>query len=176
MRLRRNIKFDLVIYSCLFGASTLLILGAKSYCASLDEYHGLTSEIKSAFGEIKGKNNTTDNSENEKPDFLKDLNEKEIINNYLYSILDGINTDQKLTAEMIKSWNNFEIINTSYIKEITTTYFSYGFTLKISNKDAQLPTKPNKELSTDDYIVINLIANITTKNNDNKVKSIDIPS
>ena len=76
---------------------------------------------------------------------------------------------------MVKTWNNYEVINTNYIKEITDTYYSYSFDLKIPNKKAQLPTNENKELSTDEYTVISLIANISIKNNENQVKSIDIP-
>ena len=77
---------------------------------------------------------------------------------------------------MIKSWQNFEIINTKYLKKITDTYYSYSFDLKIPNKNAQLPTKENQELSTEEYTVITLIANISIKNNENIVKSIDIPT
>ena len=174
MRLRRNIKFDFIIYGCLLGASALLVFSAKSYCASLEEYNGFTSEIKNALKEIQGK---TDNEYNEeKPEALSNINEKELIETYLYSLLDDIKTDSNISQEMIKSWNNYEIINTQYIREITDTYYAYSFDVKISNQDAILPTSKDKKLSTDDYIIINLIANISTKNNINQVKSIDIPT
>ena len=174
IRLRRNIKFDFIIYGSLIGASTLLIFGAKSYCASLSEYNGFTSEIKNAIKEMKGEE-TVNIPQNEKPEILNNINEKEIINNYLYSLLDGINTNETISSDMIKSWQNFEIINTNYLKEITTTYYSYSFDLKISNPNALLPVKKNEKLSTKDYTVITLIANISIKNNENLIKSIDIP-
>ncbi len=173
MRLRRNIKFDLIIYSCLLGASTILVFGAKSYCASLSEYNGLTKEIKNAFKEIKGEEEQPALVA-EKPSILNDLNEKEIINNYLYSINDEIITDQTISKDMIKTWNNYEIINTNYLKKITDTYYSYSFDLKINNLNATLPTPKNEKLSTNEYLVITLIANISIKNGENKVKSIDI--
>ena len=176
MRLRRNIKFDFIIYGCLIGASALVISSAKSYCASLTEYNGFSSEIKNAIKEIKGEEITETPTIEEKPEILNKLDEKSIINNYLYSVLDEINNDQKLTSDMIKSWQNFEIINTKYLKKITDTYYSYSFDLKIPNKNAQIPTKENKELSTNEYSVITLIANISIKNNENIVKSIDIPT
>ena len=174
MRLRRNIKFDFVIYGCLLGASTLLVFGAKSYCASLSDYNGLSSEIKNAFKEIKGEP-IESTPQVEKPSILDNIDEKTIINNYFKSIVDEISTDKNITPSMVKTWNNYEVINTNYIKEITDTYYSYSFDLKIPNKKAQLPTNENKELSTDEYTVISLIANISIKNNENQVKSIDIP-
>ena len=175
MRLRRNIKFDFIIYSCLLGASSLLVFSAKSYCASLSEYNGFSSEIKNALKEIKGDSNKNDYSE-EKPEVLSNINEKELIENYLYSILDDIKTDQNISKEMIKSWNNYEIINSEYIREITNTYYSFSFDVKIPNQNAILPTDKNEKLSTEDYIIISLIANISIKNDINQVKNIDIPT
>ena len=89
MRLRRNIKFDFVIYGCLLGASTLLVFGAKSYCASLSDYNGLSSEIKNAFKEIKGEP-IESTPQVEKPSILDNIDEKTIINNYFKSIVDEI--------------------------------------------------------------------------------------
>lgn len=174
MKLRRNVKFDFIIYNCLLGASVFLIIGAKSYCASLDNYNGFSSEIKNALKEIKGEANV-EVSETE-PDQLANLDKKQLIETYLYSLLDEAKTSSTLSSEMIKSWQDFEIIDTKFLKTITDTYYSYSFDVKIPNSKALLPIEKNEDLSTNEYVVITLIANISTKNNLNQVKSIDLSS
>lgn len=174
MKLKRNVKFDIIIYSCLIVATVLLVMGTKSYFLSLDEYSGLTSEVKTAIKEMKNEEEIVEDII-EKPATLDDINEQELIENHLYNILDNISRDENISQDMIRSWNNFEVINTNYIREITPTYHSYSFDLKIHNLSAKLPVT-KKEESTDEYIIITLVANISIKDSKYQVKTIDIPN
>lgn len=173
MRLRRNIKFDLIIYSSLIGAVIILGFGTKAYFESLDDYKGFKKEVKSALKEM---NNTNEEPIVEvaspQPEITYNINEKDLITNYLESILDNIKQDEIVTNDMIRTWGSYEIIETKYLKQITDTYYSYVFKIKINNPAAQLPTSQIDEMSTSEYVCLTLIANLVITPNECYVKGL----
>ncbi len=175
-RLRRNVKYDFVIYNCLIGAAVLLGLGAKDYISSLDEFHGLKDEVKSAVKEMQNTNLNEPEQVlfEEKPSSLDNIDEKSLINKYLNNVRDDIIKDQIITYEMIKTWNSFDIIETQYIREITDTYFTYSFIIKIpNNKNSLLPINKEDAISDEQNIYISLKANIVINDKESYVKNLE---
>ncbi len=157
---RKINKYDIVIYSCLLAAIAFLVLGGKDYFTTLDEETTVKDEFKSALKEI---NNTeeedipTDTNTGEpEPENLVNFDKFSIVQKYLDSILDQIVKDKLITYKMIKTWDEYSVLNMQYQKEVTDKYYEYVVDIKISNKNANLPTEENKDLSTDEYSVITL--------------------
>ena len=71
-----------------------------------------------------------------------------ILTDYINDLLDQIKTDNVLTYETLRSWNEYEITNIKYDKEVFNNYHSYIVEFEIKNQNALLPTKKNKEKST----------------------------
>ena len=164
-KLKRKIKYDFTIYTCLLLA--LILIGYSSY-SYLDTH---SYSIK----DILPKKETI--TIEEEPKELKKINKKELLNNYIIQLLDKIETDQVLTYDIIHSWNSYEILDIKYKRQITNNYYTYQTNIKINNVKALIPTTKNKELSTSVYIVITLKVNILHDLNNDKymVKGLDIP-
>jgi hypothetical protein len=115
---------------------------------------------------------------NTEPEALTKEDKKSIVKKYLDSLLDRIYDDSLITYEMIKTWGNYEVLNINYERKITDNYYAYSIDIKINNLDAIVPTNKNEALSTEEYIVISLNANITYLESKNGyiVKKIDIPA
>lgn len=173
--MKKNKKYDIIIYGCLAGAFIFLVLGYWDNLSDLKD-NGLSHAVKESFQE--------EPASEEQPKL--DLEPKELVNTdkqgiiqkYLDSLLDRINVDVLISYDMIKSWEKYEILNVEYIRKIADNYYAYKVDIKISNKDAILPTDKNKELSKKDYIVITLNVNIahSSVKNGYIVKKIDIPT
>lgn len=152
-------KYDIIIYSCLLAAIICLILGGKDYFKTLDEETTIKDEVKSAIKEINSNEEdipTDTNTGEPEPEKLANFDKFSIVQKYLDSILDQIVKDNLISYKMIKSWDEYSVLNMRYSKEITTKYYEYIVDIKISNKKANLPTEENSELSTDEYSVITL--------------------
>ena len=63
MRLRRNVKYDFIIYNCLIGASICIFVSTNSYFKSLPEEDTFNNQVKEAIYELK---NPSSNQENDK--------------------------------------------------------------------------------------------------------------
>lgn len=168
-------KYDIIIYSCLAGALVLICLG---YWDNLKDLKAadLSFSIKQSndfnSSEVKGTNIELE------PEELLNIDKNSIIKKYLDSLLDRITTDTLISYDMIKSWDNYQILNIAYKREIADNYYAYSVDIKINNQDALLPTKKNEKLSTKDYLVITLNINIAYSKvkNGYLVKKIDIPT
>lgn len=171
-----KLKDDVIIYSCLLAALICLILGGKDYFESLKEKSNIKDEITGAIHELQGKE-IEENIVYEEPQELQKIDKKEIIIKYLDSIIDQIKTDDLLNYDMLKTWGDYEVLNVIYEREITDNYYSYQVDIKVSNREAQLPTIKNKKLSKDNYIVVTINANISNsiENNSYEVKCLSIP-
>ena len=75
---------------------------------------------------------------------------------------------------MIKTWQDYEILESKFLRKITDTYYVYQTNIKINNINAILPTKKNEELSTSEYSIISLFVNILIKDNTSIVKTIEV--
>lgn len=150
--MKKQKKYDLIIYGCLLAAIICLVLGGKDYFIYL--YKEKTSpETEPSIKEI---NNEDEFIIQEEPDTLKEYNKSTIIISYLDSILDRITNDKLISYDMINTWGGYEVLNVVYNKTITNNYFEYQVDIKINNKEASLPTNINEELSTEEYNVITL--------------------
>lgn len=164
-KISKKKKYDLIIYSCLFMA---LVLISISGISSLDTTSYSLKELLFPEEEIV---------EIEEPLELKQIDKKELVDNYILDLLDEIKKDQILTSEILRSWQSYEILNVLYDREITKNYHSYIIEIKINNKDALLPVDPNKKISTNEYNVISLKINVLKDEitKEYSIKSIDIP-
>lgn len=164
-KLNRKFKYDFIIYSCLLAS--LILIGSTSY--------SYLSNSSYSMKDIIFEKNEEDIVE--EPKELKKINKKELLNNYLIDLLDEIKTDEVLTYNILHSWKSYEILDIIYEREITNDYHTYQVNIKINNTNALLPTTKNKELSTNDYIVLTLNMNILIDSNSNNhiVKGLDIP-
>ena len=166
LRLRKKIKYDFIIYTCLIGALVLIGLSAKEY---LNTTSYSIKEILFPKEEIVIVT---------EPQDFKQLNKKQLLINYINDLLDQIKTDNVLTYETLRSWNKYEITNIKYDKEIFNNYHSYIVEFEIKNENAILPTKKNKEKSNAKKSVIELRMNVLKDQETNEyfVKNIDIPN
>lgn len=167
--MKKNKKYDIIIYGSLIGAIICIIFG---YGDSLY----ILKDTSISFSK-KEETNILEDTIIEEPSIMQSIDKKSIIKEYLYSINDQIIIDDVISFDMINSWDTYEVLNTTYDGEILESYYSYLVDIKISNKNATLPTSKNKSLSTNKYIVITLKFNIAYNKTTNNylVKSIDIP-
>lgn len=175
MRLRRNVKYDFAIYSCLIGASVFIFLSTNAYFESLDKKTTIASEVKGAINELKDSQDESEtNLQTDETEELKNLDKKELIKNYLLLIENNIEKNSSITPEIIKTWQGYEILETEFYRKITDSYYTYKVNVKINNINASIPVYKNQKLSTNEYIVITIYANILLKNGNYIVKSIDV--
>lgn len=156
--MEKNKKYDTIIYSCLFGAVIFILIGSIDYIKDFEKedisYSNKESTSETNPNETKTKDPTVE------PERLKEADKNIIIKRYIDSVVDGIYYDDLFTPEMIQTWGEYEVLNATYEKEITEDYYSYFVDLKISNPKATIPINKNEELSTNEYIVISIKANI----------------
>lgn len=180
--MKKNNKYDFIIYGCLFLAIILIVVGSWDYIISIKE-EGLkfnNSEVE------KNDNKASEDIEEPldgntgatEPADLVAADKKALVQKYLDSILDQIITDELISYEMIKSWDTYEVLDVTYEREIVDKYYAYDVNLKINNPKAELPVPKNKELSTKKYVVISLDITIiySSARNGYIVKNIDIPT
>ncbi len=172
-----SIIYDIIIYGCLSTAAILLILATIDYYNTLKEPSKIDNEVKEAIKELQSSEEELPVIDTE-PNTMKSKKIKEQINIYLEELLDQTKTNEKISYEMIKSWDNFEVINSTYERKITKNYYSYKTDIKINNLKAKLPTSKNEKLSTDKYIVVTLNFNIydILESPNIAIKSVDIPA
>lgn len=177
MKKRKTLKYDIFIYTTLFLAISILTLGGISYFYSLQEKSNLKNELNGAIKELKGEEVIIKQKEIE-PTTIKEIDKKNLINDYLNKIYDETIEDDVITHDIIKTWENYEIIGIKYNRKISENYYSYIVDIKIFNFKAKLPTSKNSELTNDKYIVVTLNANISysPENNTYSVKSFNIPT
>lgn len=165
MRLRKRVKYDFVIYNCLIIASILIGVSCYSY---LQKTSYSLKEILFPKDQIVIV---------EEPTEFKTINKKELLTIYINELLDQIKTDEILTYETLRSWNNYKILDIKYDKEILANYHAYLVNIEIENNNAILPTRINKKLSTKEKVVITLRMNVLKDKtiDETYVKSLDIP-
>lgn len=173
--MKKNKKYDIIIYGCLAGALVFICIGYWDNLKDLKE-NGLSFSVKET---SSNKESTTEeNSLDLEPQELINADKNSIIKKYLDSLLDRITVDVLVSYDMIKTWGEYEVLNIEYERKIAEDYYAYLVDIKISNKEALLPTAKNEELSTDDYYVVTLNINIAYSSVKNGfiVKKIDIPT
>lgn len=155
--MKKNKKYDIIIYTSLLGAIFFIVLGSMDHIKDFKE-EGIS------FSKTETKEQKNDEVEevdpNTEPLELQNEDKNILVKKYIDSVLDQIEFDSLIDYKMVESWGNYEILSTTYEKEIAEDYYSYYTNIKISNLDAILPVEKNEELSTKDYIVITIKANI----------------
>jgi len=174
--MKKDLKYNLVIYSSLLFAIICMFLAVKGHYDSLEQKESFSSDIKEAIKEIN-----TDGEEiietktEEEPSNMIDVDKKTVINNILNDIVDNKIKLDVLSKEMILTWDNYEITNIEYIRQITDDYYCYKVDIEIFNLDANVPVTPEYN---EDYITLSLYFNISynEKNSTYNVKTIEIPN
>lgn len=173
--MKKSKKYDIIIYSCLAGALVFICVGYWDNLKDLKE-NGLSFSVKETTPNEESTNETK--QYDLEPKDLINADKNSIIKKYLDSLLDRITVDALISYDMIKTWEDYEVLNIEYEREIAEEYYAYLVDIKISNKDAILPTNKNEKLSNDEYNVITLNVNIAYSHVKNGfiVKKIDIPA
>ena len=172
--MKKNKKYDIIIYGCLVGAFIFILLGYWDNLKDLKE-DGLSFSLKNQETE---ENSSTEQKEYDlEPNELVNADKNGIIKKYLDSLLDRIDVDPLISYNMINTWEEYEILNIEYDRKIAENYYAYIVDIKISNKDAVIPTNKNEKLSTNEYLVVTLNVNIAYSELKNGfiVKKIDKP-
>lgn len=106
------------------------------------------------------------------PKELIEIDKRTPILDYLNNIHDEIIIHHQITSRDIITWENYEVINIKYIKQITDDYYTYEAELKINSSNIEIPSKIAVK-NNGTYMIIKLSANFIKKNNDFIVKSIE---
>ena len=172
--MKKNKKYDIIIYGCLVGAFIFILLGYWDNLKDLKE-DGLSFSLKNQ--ETKENSSTEQKEYDLEPKELVNADKNGIIKKYLDSLLDRIDVDPLISYNMINTWEEYEILNIEYDRKIAENYYAYIVDIKISNKDAVIPTNKNEKLSTNEYLVVTLNVNIAYSELKNGfiVKKIDKP-
>ena len=162
----RKRRENIIIYGSLIAAIACLIYAGVDYYRGLDDDTKVQEEIKEAFKEMAGDEETSDTITTDvESEELKNVDKVAIVNNRINSIKDRSVEDDLLNYSMIRSWGEWEVLDIIYQKKITDNYYMYLVNIKIPSKEANLPKEINNDLSTEEYNVITLKLFIT-KNND----------
>ena len=163
---RHKLRENIVIYGSLIAAIACLTYAGLDYYRGLDDDAKVQEEIKEAFKEMTSNEETnTPKTPEVEPEELKAVDKMAIVNNRIIAIKDRSLDDDLLNYSMIRSWGEYQILDTIYQKKVTDNYYMYLVNIKIPNKEAKLPKEINNELSTEEYSVITLKV-FFTKNND----------
>lgn len=157
MKVIRINKDDFIIYSCLIGAIVFLGIGARDYFASLKEESTIKNELKMAIKEVNGQEETNENIIlQEEPESLRDYEKSKIVKEYFDDILDRKISDSLISYDMVKSWEEYEVLDFKYVREVALNYYEYEVNIRIDNKNALFPRGITEILNTEEYNVVTL--------------------
>ena len=174
--MKKNLKYNLIIYSSLLFAIVCMLIAVKGHYDSLEEKESFSNDIKEAIKEMNPEE--IEEVTIEEPDNMKDVDKTSIINNIFNDILDRKTKNNLITRDMILTWGNYEISNIEYIRQITDNYYCYKADILIFNLHADIPVSSKSDPDIDEYLTITLYFNINynEKNNSYNVKTIEIPN
>lgn len=169
--MKKNKKYDIIIYTSLLGAIFFIILGSIDHIKDFKE-EGLSFSVSE---QKENPSKQEEQNTNTEPLDLQSEDKNILVKKYIDSVLDQIEFDSLIDHEMVETWGDYEIISTVYDKEIADDYYSYYTNIKIPNMNAILPVNKNEELSTKEYVVITIKANILNSSERNGlfVKKLD---
>ena len=146
-------KYDLVIYLSLFAAIVCLTWGLFDYSNSDSIVDNKSQTIREA-----------------EPIELEGINKGEIINAYLEEVSKKIGDDGFINANIVDSWDKWEVESIEFNRKITDDYYAYNVNIKVYGNKRIYPVTDNvKEYQ--EYTIIGLTANITKKNEEFMVKT-----
>ncbi len=175
-RLRRGV-YDVIIYSCLFGAIIILFVVSVSYIKTLKN-ESLSTIAKKVFLESPTINETaneppeTELIPEEEPSTISEVDKSSLIINYIEAIKDRIIVDDVIPYETALTWHTCFVSGLTFEREITTDYYLYKIDLSL-NKEATLPVPLNESLTTPEYNVISLNVYVLKRNDKYIIKNID---
>ena len=174
--MKKNLKYNLIIYSSLLFAIVCMLIAVKGHYDSLEEKESFSNDIKEAIKEMNPEE--IEEVTIEEPDNMKDVDKTSIINNIFNDILDRKTKNDLITRDMILTWGNYEISNIEYIRQITDNYYCYKADILIFNFHADIPVSSKSDPDIDEYLTITLYFNINYNENNNSynVKTIEIPN
>ena len=174
--MKKNLKYNLIIYSSLLFAIVCMLIAVKGHYDSLEEKESFSNDIKEAIKEMNPEE--IEEVTIEEPDNMKTVDKISVINNILNDIIDRKTTNELITRDMILTWDNYEISNVEYIRQITDNYYCYKADILIFNLNARTPVSSKSDLESEEYLTITLYFNINYNENNNSynVKTIEIPN
>ncbi len=171
--MKHKTRENIIIYGSLLLAIILVIYVAKTYYDNRDNSEEVFKELNEVFNkeEFEEGNNTKNEIE---PDKIRFVDKRPIINKYFEDILNRKIKDSLLTYDMVYSWNKFDIQDIKYYKEITDTYYAYIVRIKVDDKKANVGDLASKELSTDDYYILELKFYFVYDNEKMYIKNVEL--
>lgn len=166
MRQKGTLKYDIVIYLCLFVAFVCAIGSCIEPSSAVSEAPSKEIEKEHVVEEI------------EEPKHLLKVDKYSVAQKYIDSIVDQIITDNTITYDMVTTWSTYSIKNMKYKKEIMENYYQYEVEIKISGTNIMIPDEKILVEKTEEYTIIKVLMNMyySEGRNGYLIKSIDIPS
>ena len=166
MRQKGTLKYDIVIYLCLFVAFVCAIGSCIEPSSAVSEAPSKEIEKETIVEEI------------EEPKHLLKVDKYSVAQKYIDSIVDQIITDNTITYDMVTTWSTYSIKNMKYKKEIMENYYQYEVEIKISGTNIMIPDEKILVEKTEEYTIIKVLMNMyySEGRNGYLIKSIDIPS
>lgn len=166
MRQKGTLKYDIVIYLCLFVAFVCAIGSCIEPSSAVSEASSKEIEKEPIVEEI------------EEPKHLLKVDKYSVAQKYIDSIVDQIITDNTITYDMVTTWSTYSIKNMKYKKEIMENYYQYEVEIKISGTNIMIPDEKILVEKTEEYTIIKVLMNMyySEGRNGYLIKSIDIPS
>lgn len=166
MRQKGTLKYDIVIYLCLFVAFVCAIGSCIEPSSAVSEAPSKEVEKEPVVEEI------------EEPKHLLKVDKYSVAQKYLDSIVDQIITDNTITYDMVTTWSTYSIKNMTYKKEIMENYYRYEVEIKITGTNIIVPNEKVIVEKTEEYTVIKVLMNMfySEGRNGYLIKSIDVPS
>lgn len=175
-------KLDIIIYCSLFAAVICVIASGIDYTHSIKGDNSFKEDVKEAIEEIKTPkeeqtNIETEVVESDEPSSLISIDKNELVKKHIDEILDYYTKDEAIGYAMVKSWGNYEVYDTTYLRKITDDYYSYQIKIKLDGTNPILPVNKNEELSSEGNTVIIMNANFARNKQtfDYYVKTLEIP-
>ncbi len=166
MSIKGTLKYDIVIYLCLFVAFVCAIGSCIEPSSAVSEAPSKEIEKEPVVEEI------------EEPKHLLKVDKYSVAQKYIDSIVDQIITDNTITYDMVTTWSTYSIKNMKYKKEIMENYYQYEVEIKISGTNIMIPDEKILVEKTEEYTIIKVLMNMyySEGRNGYLIKSIDIPS
>lgn len=156
-------KDNIIIYGSLLAAIICLFL------AALDYYRDMTTKnTEEKIKEIIKNDEITPKKQLEKKEYveIKGIDRDKVVQKYLDEISDLLLKDELITTDIIKTWDKYEVFDTTYEKTITKNYYLCNTKIRIQGKNTKVPKESNV-VDMGEYQVLLLKAYILNSTNSN---------
>lgn len=149
----RKKKEDIAIYASLIAALICVVIAGVDYAHSSNSEKNFKSEVESAINEVRHEEPKTEVDTDQEPEELVNTNINLIVKKYFDSKFDSM-LDGDEVKEKYKTWDTYEVYNSTFIRTIADGYYEYESYFKIYGKKAIINYNLVNELCTEEYKVI----------------------